>query len=286
VVVHTGFYRPNLHLDVIPAQGDGAKRGRLLEFLGRTDGSGIIYVATVKAVEELTDFLRACGQEAAGYHGRMAARKRTEAQDRFMDDRTRVMVATNAFGMGIDKPDLRFVLHYHLPGTLEEFYQEFGRAGRDGRPARCTLLHDPADRKLQRFFQARRYPDDSDLVNAHHALRRLADRPVPPTLEEVRAISPLSPSRLRVCLELMLSRGIVRRVGRSRYRLARPDMTREELARAGQSYKERDERDRDKQEQMVRYAEQRTCRWQRVLAYFGDEVLADGRCGHCDGCPA
>ena len=86
-----------------------------------------------------------------------------------------IMVATNAFGMGIDKPDIRFVIHAHLPGSIEAFYQEFGRAGRDGEPARCTLLYSPEDRKLHNFFQSRRYPDAEDLVNAHHALKRIAD---------------------------------------------------------------------------------------------------------------
>ena len=124
----------------------------------------------------MTDFLADRGLAVAGYHGRMATKRRTEAQDRFMAGEVRAMVATNAFGLGIDKPDIRFVVHYHLPGTVEAYYQEVGRAGRDGQPARGTLFYDPADRKLQRFFAGGRYPDDGDLVNAHHALARFAGR--------------------------------------------------------------------------------------------------------------
>jgi ATP-dependent DNA helicase RecQ len=284
-VVHTGFHRPNLRLAVEPAAGDGAKRQRLVELLRTAEGPAIVYTATVRAVEELTECLQGREIDAAAYHGRLASKRRTEAQDRFMDGGVRVMVATNAFGLGIDKPDIRLVAHYHLPGTLEAFYQEFGRAGRDGAPAGGTLLYDPADRKLQKFFQARRYPDDSDLVNAHHALKRLAGLPEPPTLDEVQAVSPLTRPRLKVCLDLFVNRGIVRAESGRRYRLLQPDLGREALARAGQSYRDRHERDLLKQQQVVEYAEGRACRWRTILDYFGsEEELPEGPCGHCDRC--
>ena len=283
-VVHTGYYRPNLDLNVIPCTGDAQKQARLLDVLHATDGTGIVYTATVKAVEELTEFLTGKGVAVAGYHGRMAARRRTEAQDRFMAGGLKAMVATNAFGLGIDKPDICFVVHYHVPGTPDAFYQEFGRAGRDGEPARCSLLYDPDDRKLQRFFQARRYPDEEDLVNAYHALRRVADRPEPPTLAEIQAISPLSPSRLRVCMALFANRHILRTEPGRRYRLLRPDMSREELARAGQSYRDREERDLLQQRRMSDYAEGSACLWESLLHCFGGEELPGGRCGHCVRC--
>ncbi len=283
-VVHTGFYRANLDLNVVQASGDAEKGALLLEQLQKAEGTGIIYCATVKAVKELTNFLESQGLSVDGYHGRLPARRRAEVQDRFMADEFNALVATNAFGLGIDKPDIRFVLHYHLPGTTEAFYQEFGRAGRDGDRASGALLYDPKDRKLLRFFQAKSYPDGDDLSNAHHTLKRLHHLPEPPTLPEILAISPLSASRMRVCLSLFTARGIVRYETGGRYRLLSPDLTRDEVARAGQSYRDRHERDLRKHQEMVEYAESDGCRWQRLLGYFGGEGLPDDRCGHCDSC--
>jgi ATP-dependent DNA helicase RecQ len=283
-VVHTGFYRSNLELNVVQAKGDAEKRVLLLEQLKQTDGTGIIYSATVKAVEQLTAFLKSEGLEVDGYHGRLSARRRAEAQDRFMADEFKALVATNAFGLGIDKPDIRFVLHYHLPGTTEAFYQEFGRAGRDGDRACSALLYDPEDRKLLRFFQTKSYPNGDDLSNAHHTLKLLHHRPQPPTLPEILAIAPLAVGRMKVCLSLFTARGIVRYETGGRYRLLCPDMTRDALVRTGQSYRDRQERDLRKHQEMVGYAEGRGCRWQRLLGYFGGEGLPDDRCGNCDHC--
>lgn len=284
-VVHTGFYRANLHLAVTRCAGGEVKRVQLRALLDAIEGSGIIYCATVAEVEELSDWLTESNGHVAAYHGRMALKERMANQDRFMNGAVKAMVATNAFGLGIDKPDLRFVIHYHLPGTLEAFYQEFGRAGRDGAAARCTLLYDPEDRKLQAFFKSRRYPDESDLVNAYHTLERLAGEPQPPTLKEIQAISPLKANRMKVCLDLFMNRDIVRSERGRRFRLLRPGLPRETLVSAGQSYRERQERDRLKLQQVTEYAEASTCRWRRLLDYFGsDEELPGGRCGHCDRC--
>ncbi len=283
-VVHTGFYRPNLDLTVIPAAGDEEKRQWIAKLLDRMEGTGVIYASTIKAVTELTRYLETLGHRVEGYHGRLGAKRRHEAQDRFMNDEVKAMVATNAFGLGIDKPNIRFVIHYHTPGTIEAFYQEFGRAGRDDGRAWGVLLHDPQDQKLQRFFQGRRYPDERDLVNAHHTLKRLHDQPQPPTFDEIHAISPLSQARMKVCLALFANRGIVRHESGGRYRLLKPDLTSEQLARAGQSYRERHEQDLLKQQRMAEYAARGACRWKTVVDYFGGDEVPTDRCGHCDRC--
>ncbi|MDQ6422326.1 DNA helicase RecQ [Paenibacillus sp. LHD-117] len=146
----TGFARPNLALSVVTGVD---KKRFLAQFLKeRAEQSGIIYTATRKETEEVCGMLQASGIEAGKYHGGMGDAERAEAQEAFRFDRSRVMVATNAFGMGIDKPNVRFVLHWQMPGDLESYYQEAGRAGRDGEESDCILLFEPADMQVQRFL--------------------------------------------------------------------------------------------------------------------------------------
>jgi ATP-dependent DNA helicase RecQ len=283
-VVHTGFYRENLDLEVIPVADEAARLDRLAALLDRLEGPGIVYTATVKAVGELAEAMAGRGLSVGSYHGRLRGAARTASQERFMTGQIRVMVATNAFGLGIDKPDIRFVIHHHLPQDLESYYQEFGRAGRDGAASRGVLLYNPSDRRLFRFFQAHKYPDAEDLVNAHHALRRLSEASEWATREEIEAISPLPRTRLKTILALFESRGVVSRDRHGRHRLERPDMERDALARLTASERERDERDRVKLQQVLEYAEARRCRWDYLLDYFGRDAEPDFACGHCDRC--
>ncbi len=281
-IVHTGYDRPNLHLSVLPAADDETRRERLAGLLSQQSGGGIIYVATVKAVGELTEYLQSLGFDATSYHGRMRTVDREANQDRFMSGEVPIMVATNAFGMGIDKSDIRFVIHANLPGSIEAFYQEFGRAGRDGDPAQCTLLYAPEDRKLHSFFQSRRYPDAEDLVNAHHALERLAENL--PKLEDVQAISPLPKARMKLAISLLRSKGVVKEDLSGHLHLMQPDLSRNDLTRLVRDYEDRDARDRLKLQRLVDYAASRGCRWRYLLDYFGDEDANATACGHCDRC--
>ena len=152
IVVNTGIYRDNLQLERINAESDDEKRRRLVELMRELDGTGIIYAATIKQVETVHADLTAAGFSVAKYHGKLGQRERRDNQDRFMAGELKAIVATNAFGMGIDKGDIRFVVHYAFPGSLEAYYQEAGRAGRDGAPARCILLFNMADRRTHKYF--------------------------------------------------------------------------------------------------------------------------------------
>jgi len=155
----SGFDRPNLRINVVKIKQEAQKINRIASWARFNEGSGIIYTATRKAVEQVTEMLGWEGLKVAGYHAGMRDSVRRKAQEDFMSGQVQLIVATNAFGMGIDKPDIRFVAHYQMPGSIEAYYQEIGRAGRDGAQSLCLLLFNYADKNTQEFFIEGSYPD-------------------------------------------------------------------------------------------------------------------------------
>jgi ATP-dependent DNA helicase RecQ len=170
VTLVTGFDRPNLHFQVKPVESDREKMQAVLGLLSRGPQCGIIYAATRKHVDEISEGLKAYGHKVGRYHAGMEIEERKSAQDQFMRGTLPIVVATNAFGMGIDKSDLRFIVHYDIPGSLEAYYQEVGRAGRDGKPSTCLLLFNYADTFTQEFFIDGSYPPRSLVAEIYQTL--------------------------------------------------------------------------------------------------------------------
>jgi ATP-dependent DNA helicase RecQ len=283
-VINTGTYRANLQYEVQHVEREGDKDGMLLRLLQQCEGAGIIYTSTVKYAEAVTTLLTDAGLSAARYHGKLSARERHDTQERFMRDEIKIIVATNAFGMGIDKPDIRFVVHYNMPGSLDAYYQESGRAGRDGQPAQCVLLYLKNDRRTQMFFLAGRYPRFNDIANVHTALERLRaqDEPVSlPSIQETAA--DVAKTKVRVVLALLKEWKVVRERKGRLFALENVAITHNEIEQLAREYERRQEYDRGKLDQMLIYAQTALCRWKMLLNYFGEQVQWDS-CGTCDNC--
>ena len=282
-VVNTGMYRPNLRYRVEQVTREDAKLARALDLVRAADGPGLVYAATVKAVEEVHAALATAGESVSRYHGRLNPTERRANQDAFMRGEVRVMVATNAFGLGIDKPDIRFVLHYQMPAGLDAYYQESGRGGRDGDTAQCTLLYLHSDKAVQQFFLAGRYPAQDDVAEVYKALRR--EPPGQPhwSLELLHESLDRPKSKVQVALRLLRHQRVVKqgRDGRlTLHNAALEDSTLESLATA---YREKRESDRALLEQMVFYGQTGYCRWKVLLAHFGEDEDFE-RCAYCDNC--
>ena len=283
-VVRTGIYRPNLQFEVKRVTNEREKYEALIRILNEHEGTGIIYCSTVKTVEALTDWLKAFDFKIEHYHGRMKPADRKRNQDAFMNGELKAIVATNAFGMGIDKPDIRFVVHYQMPGSLEAYYQEAGRAGRDGEPATCSLFYQLEDRRTHQFFLGGKHPKFDDILAVHQALETLGAAETPVALSAVQEhANTVSDSKVRVVLALLKEMKVVKELRGSKFRLLWVDITRRELEVLTRLSEEKAEKDKEKLERMMQYGQSATCRWRLLHDYFG-EVMKAERCGACDNC--
>jgi ATP-dependent DNA helicase RecQ len=317
-VINTGNERSNLYLAVHPTVSNDAKLARIAAMLEKQDGAGIIYTASVRSADQLYDWLTDHGIATGRYHGKMKIRDRERIQQEFMRGVHKVMIATKAFGLGIDKPDIRFVFHFEFPDSLETYFQEAGRAGRDGKPSRAALLYRLEDKRIQTYFLAGRYPKLEELKAVYDSLfppdmssrstQSLSSRseaegsasvsPAPdpnspgapsqtaPSFEmgPLGKTEPKLPGKRRtqVILHLLQEGGLIRRTPRG-YELASPEPVPDEtLETLLQTYVDRANRDKERLADMMHYAETPNCRTQVIRAYFGEPEGVP--CHRCDNC--
>ena len=285
----SGFERPNLSFCITQVEKNAQKYSRMKEVIA-AHKTGIIYCATRKKVEEVSEIVHNWGVKCIAYHGGMTDQARERTQDKFISKKADVAVATNAFGMGIDRSDVRFVIHFDIPGSVEAYYQEAGRAGRDGEAATCELLFNYADTRTQEFFIEGANPSYETICDIYQFLLNEADEKyeIYRTLDEIKEGAGVKNG---MCVGSALSH-----LARARYierfdvpgsrmrgtRLLQPEVLTRNLEINRQAIEEKDRRDREKLKKMVELCYGSTCRQQWVLEYFGEENAE--ACGSCDVC--
>jgi len=291
----SGFDRPNLSIEVIHTEKERQKISLIRTLARQIPGSGIIYASTRKAVEQVGNKLKALDLGVSIYHAGLSDGMRIKAQDDFMSGRTQMIVATNAFGMGIDKPDIRFVVHYQMPGSIEAYYQEIGRAGRDGLPSTCVLLFNYADKNTHDFFIEGSYPDISIIKQVYDSLAATELRRIElSTAELARRTGESNEMAVQSALYILERAGHIQRTapalnrgargaqqGRSIIMLDSVPATKLRVDPADVS--RRGELERRKLRAMIDFCYTDHCYRAHILNYFGDRK-SERRCGTCGNC--
>ncbi len=270
--------RPNIRLSVLHRHGWPDKLAACLEWLQETEGSGLIYCATREHVELVAEFLQSEQMNVAAYHAGFEPEEKQRLQKEFLADRYKALVATNALGMGIDKSNLRFVIHFDMPGSITAYYQEVGRCGRDGLPSQGFLLFDSSDRQVQEYFihSAIPSPEQFDQV-----LQAVASAEAPPNLTMIKRITGLHPTKVTIILAELVEQAFLSKtsqggvqVYQSLSKEGKPDLSR---------YENQEKVKTAELENMLRYGrEQEICRMAILRLALGDQKASN--CGHCDLC--
>ncbi|MDL5053614.1 RecQ family ATP-dependent DNA helicase [Oscillatoria laete-virens NRMC-F 0139] len=285
-----GFERPNLSLSIVETATVAEKLSRLENLIAERK-TGIIYAATRKNVEKISAHLSGEGLAHVAYHAGLDDAQRKAAQEKFISGDSPVAVATNAFGMGIDRGDLRFVAHFDIPGSVEAYYQEVGRAGRDGEPSQCVLLYNYADTRTQEFFIEGANPPPQLIRDIYRWLHAQPGHDIQMPLADMADQIPglKNSMALGSALALLERRGYVERYDIPGQRVKgtkviRPEVTAEALDMDERALKKKAARDFAKLDKMVALSQTRVCRQQFILDYFGEKDAEP--CGQCDHCVA
>ncbi len=282
-----GFDRPNLRYEVKRAESESGKLKLLRELFqtGQLDGTGIIYTATIKNALEVQKHLQdELNLPVAVYHSKLQKHDRTAVHELFMGEAIRAVVATNAFGLGIDKPNIRFVVHYDLPGSVEAYTQEAGRAGRDGDPSKCVLIYRMSDTRVQNYFLTGKYPDIEEVQKVFGTLEIFGGtQEGGVSLTDLRKITQLPLTKLKVILALLKKGGFIENSMRSKYVLIEAALAQRDRVLNLANYDTKKKYDQSKLAMMLQYAETTGCRRRFILNYFGEDYAAE-TCGACDNC--
>jgi ATP-dependent DNA helicase RecQ len=278
-----GFDRPNLRFSVESFYGELGEERKVRaieERIAEAPKPGIVYVATRRQAEELAEGLSRRDVRAAAYHAGMKASERDDVQERFMDGQIDVVAATTAFGMGIDKADVRWVFHSEVSESLDAYYQEVGRAGRDGEPAEAVLFYRPEDVGLRRFFSGGGHVEPDELDHVLDVVEGEGD-PVEPS--ELQEQTDLSQSKLATAVSRLEDAGAVEVLPSGEVASAEDAPAHDAAVEAAaEAEANRKSFERSRVDMMRAYAETDGCRRAFLLTYFGEPFEAP--CGHCDNC--
>src|SRR5215813_5373813 len=272
------FNRPNLHFETCRVDDRESKDRRLIELLSSADGVAIVYASTRKEATSVHQLLESRGFNAGLYHAGLDAAQRSEAQRRFLQGDCRVIAATVAFGLGIDKPDVRRVIHYNIPGSLENYYQEAGRAGRDGEPAVCTLFYSQSDVRIQRFLLEQSCPDPQTMLQIYGLLREAC--PLAVAVGDLVTASGKQEIAINAALQLLYEQHWARITPDGKYQIEKPEVTHPKIE--SHSVRERRGRAQERLRKVIAYALEEQCRRAQILGYFGQDFSPP--CVACDVC--
>ncbi|MCB1049773.1 MAG: RecQ family ATP-dependent DNA helicase [Acidobacteria bacterium] len=280
-IMRSSMDRPNLALAIRPVQGLGEKLAFLLDHLRGFQGCALLYCATREQTELVASYLSQNGLSVTAYHAGFLSDQKRALQERFISGQAPIIAATNALGMGIDKPDIRLIVHVDVPGSITAYYQEVGRAGRDGQPAQGLLLYDPADRKVQDYFIQNAQPNPNDFKILLQALKPDNDGNFP-RLNDLKTRTGLHPTRVTVVLAELQEQGFIEKVLQGRNQVYRPLNPKKELDLS--RYRQQLEVRTQELNAMLAYAEgQSGCLMQALRRALGDDRASPcNQCSICD----